>query len=409
MSETLAPALTYELNILASALGRLAVPNLDNTTRIQANILTETSLDRLLQNDGPPVPNTLPELLQEATTFDRKLVTQITKGPASELIDESLSKTILDVVVSHINVCEELHEKRAAPQMLVDPKDIAQAYGLTNLWDNVEGVIAAEVQKWGIETSHPDIPASLSESVSKAETEELVSFMWHDLLHIPGELVADIYLSSRKENYHLFWSAKAERLDYVTPYDYDRATQLSFDLPHNVAHLAHLSLYQPESGVMRYNDTMPERAFFEGVAVLSEAIIVRALEEDSSVSETISAIFNSTQSSHIEPQALKMWMIQDRAYEFKLRAARLYGEFLVIQGHTLEEAALQINGTIGIDKADALKEVKKYLPWIGLGALYTQGYCKALEADKTNILDTISAGDNIHATWQDFDDAQMVK
>jgi len=229
------------------------------------------------------------------------------------------------------------------------------------------------------------------------ETRRLINVIKKTILAIDIPLFATIYLTQKPEDYHLFWSLTDEGSDYATPTEYGLDTQLSFDLPHNVSHLVHLSLLR-EQGVYGYIDDMATRAFFEAIAVFSEMEIAQKLDTDPVAVSAISTALNSNRD--ISETSLKEWIVADRSFEFRLRASRLLADLLAIEGAPLPEIIDIVSTTVQIPKHVAEAEVTKYLPWTGLGAIYTLGYRRLEQAGVTSVSDVLH--DKPPRTWNEF-------
>lgn len=388
MSESLKPpAETYKLNALASALGRFAIPDLDNLTRGQASDILDLAIDDLETKDVPPVPHTNPALLGEATKFDNRLLWQVENGKAAHLLADYQKQAISKKLSEHTAFCHKALEKNAQWEMLSNPRDVADAYRLPDLFKNPHVVISEEVQKWGKATQHPEILLPLKSKVSAKETSDILHFMWSRVVGISPSQSTNIYLTNNPDDYHLYWTPTFTGLDYATPADYDRATQLSFDAPHNAAHLAHLDALGTEAGAERYQDSMPQRAYFEAVAVLSEHACVELALADKEFGRTLAELYGLEAASW--GSSMGEWVAKDRAYEFKLRAVRYAADILMMDGVDLNETVYGISDVFKVPRAEVEKEVRKYLPWTGLGATYTHGYRKLLDNGVRSVSDAI--------------------
>ncbi len=402
MSELTAPAETYKLNTLASVLSRYAVPDLSASTRLQVGEMLDATIDDIIAYNVPVVPHTRTELLEEATAFDRKLLDQLRSGPAEQYVTDAQRRVVEGILSKHANHCVDARQKDAPWEMLVSPYAIAAAYGLNNLWEDPSGVIREEVDKWGKYTAHPDVPTMLRQRVGLDETRRLMSLMWRRVIGVTNEPDVHVYLTDDAQNYHVYWSPVAERLDYATPRDYDRATQLSFDLPHNATHLAHLDAMQSGAGAARYDDSMPLRAYFEAVTVFSEQQTIGVAEEDPEFGEELSDIL-SIPPAEAGQMGVAEWVSHDRRYEFKLRAARYAADVMMTSGVTFDDTVSEISATFGIPVTDAANETRKYLAWTGLGAVYTFGYRQLEAAGVSTVMDAIrpTQGDAI-TSWATF-------
>jgi hypothetical protein len=147
---------------------------------------------------------------------------------------------------------------------------------------------------------------------------------------------------------------------------------------------------------------MATRAFFEAVAVYSELEIVRKLEAVPDISQQLLVAFNDDR--EISAEDLQMWMIIDRSFEFRLRASRLLADLLAIEGASLLEIVDVVATTVEIPLKTAESEVLKYLPWTGLGAIYTLGYRKLEQSGITGVQDVLQSSPP--TTWGQFNQKQ---
>lgn len=394
-------AQTYQFNILASALGRFAAKDVDEETVQQVSLLLEQTLNTM-NDETPPVPHTNPELLRQALIFDKKLTAMIEYASKSSLVSKELAGKLHSIISKHSKYCNSILLADGAFEMLVDPASIAKEYGLPSLWEDAEDIIFEEVNNWGKSTQHPIVPSSLAKKVDAKTTKKLIQLAHNDLFHMPEELNVDVVIENNVKLYHLFWLPAARSIRYVTPSSYDIATQLSFDIPHNVAHLNHLSALDKQRGVLRYNDSMAQRGYFEAVAVLSEFVIVKVLQKNSDIGSKILNTLGVNQKI-MTVEKLNDWIIQDRSFEFKLRVARFYADLLMIQGYDFQETVSKISEKLGISIEQAASETRKYLPWTGLGAVYTYGYRELLTSGVNGIKEAIYAPNNsVIESWQQF-------
>jgi hypothetical protein len=400
MSEFVAPAGTYALTPIACALGRLAIPEIDNSTSAQTILMLEEGLQYFEELDAPPAPHSDPEMLQLAKVFDKRLENQITDGPAKNHLSKSLSRKALQLISDHAATCANMISP-GLNEILAPRDSIAEGYGMPDMWEEAPRAVAFEKRYWGTIIQHPPVDQSMAKRVNLAETRDLIKFMWQDLLQEPTEPIVNSYLTSTHDNYHLFWSPTTTGLDYATPIHYDRATQLSFDLPHNVAHLIHLNKLMGEGeDTPVYDDSMPKRAYFEAVAVLSEFIMAKKVEEDPEIVQSLTDIF-SFHGFEMTQDQLKEWLLQDRAFEFKLRCVRLYADYLMLDGCDFQETVEIIHKEMQIDRATVMAEVRKYMPWTGLGAVYTLGYRKLLNENTSSISKAVCGQDGKTQTaWE---------
>jgi hypothetical protein len=354
-----------------------------------------------MEEDTPPVPHTNPELLRQALIFNKRLIAMLEHASSSSLVNKELASQLHLIINKHSEYCNSMIVADGAFEILINPASIAKRYGLPNLWKDVEAIISGEVNNWGKFTQHPSIPSTLARKVDTKTTKKLIQLMHSDLFRMSKTLDIEIAIKDDVRLHHLFWLPTASGVYYATPSSYDIATQFSFDIPHNVAHLNHL-LALERKGALRYDDDMPQRAYFEAVAVLSEFTIVDALRRDSDIGRKILEVLGIN-SEIMSVEKFNAWMVQDRSFEFKLRAARLYADYLVIQGYSFKEVAIRVSKKIGISIEHATNEIRKYLPWTGLGAVYTYGYRQLLISGIDNVKSAIYAQDgSTIQSWQQF-------
>jgi len=397
MSRESQPAKTYDLNLLASVLGRTQVLNLSPDTSRQIVMATEEVVSILENKTKPPVPHTEPGLIDEAVKFSQKLQRMVRSSRAEQTLPQLQREKIFTLLDSFEQASSDL--KKGNRQQLISPQAIEYMFQFYGIWGSGRSELSADLIRWN-EMNHPIVPEALKLPVTQQETDRLIEVMKRVVLGLEVPLFASTYLTDQPENYHLFWTITAEGSDYVTPKNYSLDTQLSFDLPHNVAHLAHLSLLR-ENGVYGYLDDMASRAFFEAVAVYSELEIVRKLQDDPEIPQEIVSTFNPER--ELSTDDLKAWMIKDRSFEFRLRASRLLADMLAVEGAPLAEIVDIVATTIQLPRKVAEAEVLKYLPWTGLGAIYTLGY-RRLEQSITGVKDVLHTSPT--TTWHEFEQSQ---
>jgi hypothetical protein len=392
------PAQTYQLNVLASALGRFASPDIDQQSIQQATELTDQVVESIREEPKPLVPHTNPVLLEEAAAFDAKLYGQLTRGRAATFLPRSILGAATEIVLGHKEACTELRGKDAPAEMLVAPEAIAEAYGLADLWDGADALMRDEAATWASFRRHPEVTADLQRAVSLGETRDLMRLMWRHVIEAPAFPDVNTYLTDTPEHFHVFWAPMSDNLDYATPRTYDRATQLSFDLPHNATHLAHLDALRSRAGVFRYDDSMALRAYFEAATVFSEYKTIDQAQTNGPFVDELHAIINP---AHMSKEDLGRWIADDRGYEFKLRAARYAADVLMINGQSFVETTHEVAALLDIPMTDAEKETRKYLAWTGLGAVYSFGYRKLRELGAERVVDVLvdDAGNAI-SSWK---------
>lgn len=394
MSRENQPAKSYDLNMLASVLGRAQVHRLTPETQSQIVTATDEVVSILEDKTKPPVPHTEKHLVQQALKFVDKLRHMLSTPEVGRALEPAQKKKISELLASFEKAVQGMGQ--AQHRNLISPAEIEEMFQFYGIWETGATELESDLSRW-TEMQHPIVPDALQQPVDVLETRRLIEVIKRTILATDIPLFAAVYLTQKPEDYHLFWSLTQEGSDYVTPEGYGLDTQLSFDLPHNVAHLIHLSLLR-EHGVYGYIDDMATRAFFEAVAVFSEMEIINKLDTDPGAIAAISAALN--QDRNISENKLKAWMIADRSFEFRLRASRLLADLLAIEGASLPEIVDVVSRTVQIPRETAEAEVRKYLPWTGLGAIYTLGYRRLEQAGITSVSEVLQ--NKPPSTWNQF-------
>lgn len=357
----------------------------------------DKSIDFLSSEDTPLVPRLDSMLATELVKFVDKMESMLHSTTISERMSDDRNKRLQELLQRFRGELEVM-STTVGSENLVSKDEIEKMLGFQKMWEDAERTVVEDASRWS-EKSHPDIPEALTYPIEIEETEKLIDVMKNVVLGYDMPLFARMALINNPSDYHLFWSVTMEGPDYVTPSGYGLDTQLSFDLPHNVAHLAHLSRIK-DRGIQAYIDDMATRAFFESVAVFSEYQIVEKLSQDSSVSFAIRSALS--QKRDITPEDLSDWIKKDRSYEFNLRNARLLADVLAVEGVPFEEIVHIVSDTLKIPLDDTYKQVTKYFPWTGLGAIYTMGHRRLLESGVTSVGELLSQ-EAVPTTWSEFE------
>jgi len=394
MLSTEQPAKSYDLNMLASMLGRTQVVTRSPETTKQIISATDEVIAILENKTKPLVPHTDKSLIHQIGIFTEKLHRMLNSDRVKQVLP-SIQQARIAELLNLFNTEVNLLGKGKYEQLIL-PSEIEEMFQFYGIWNSGWDELKHDLSRWQ-QIEHPDTPNSLRQPITQDETVRLIDIMKREVLKIDVPLMASIYLTSEPENYHLFWAITAEGSDYVTPRSYGLDTQLSFDLPHNVAHLIHLQQLK-DLGVYGYVDDMPTRAFFEAIAVFAELEVVRKLEKDSAFAHNM--VESLDESRDISGEELGEWMIEDRSFEFRLRASRLMADLLAIDGATLPEIVEIVSTSVNIPREVAQAEVSKYYPWTGLGAIYTLGYRKLEQAGILGIREVLT--EQPPTTWGQF-------
>ncbi len=393
------PAKSYGMNVVAEIAAKLGVEGLQVHEVAQLGEALDEQVTKLNDAGMPELPLWEPEAIKLAQQFNRKVLGMLDKNVAPRLEEALVEKARSLVVGQCVRLDEVESGDQATPTDIVPPAEIASAFGIGELFDEAEDILAAELDEWSHQTNHPSIPARLAECTTDGITRQLVEAAWQDLLGATDALDANVYLTDTLDRYHLYWASFDGRLDYATPEGYPLETQLSFDVPHNAAHLLHL--HRLDAGVLGYLDRMPERAYFESVALLAEYMVTREVSSSPYFDKLASILGMSVEDTY-------NWIQADRSYEFKLRAARFLGDVLVSQGQSFSVAVKEVASRLQIPEEHARAEVSKYLPWLGLNAVYIKGFRKLLSRGVSTVQQAIEPRPGtVVRSWDDLDRAQL--
>lgn len=394
------PAKTYGLNVVASIASRFSLEGLNFVDNQGLQDALDEQLTQFDSTDVPDMPIWETEAVRLAKRFDERLV-HIIDTSLSPHVGPSLAKKARGVVVSHLVRLEEAEsDPRSQERDIVSTADIATAFQIDDLFESPEEVVTRELEEWSLQAEHPVIPSALKELTSVETTRLLLEAAWTKLFGF-DDIDANVYLTNQGEGYHLYWATASDALDYATPDQYPLETQLSFDIPHNAAHLLHL--HRLGVGATDYLDRLPERAYFESVALLSEYMVTQLREDDAPYIEELAKIIGLPFSEMYD------WVQEDRRYEFKLRTARYLGDVLMSRGSSYDETVAEVAHTIDIPLDQAGAEVSKYLPWLGLNAVYIKGFRRLLDAGIRSVQSAIEPRPGIVVkTWQEFKETHKV-
>lgn len=392
------PAKVYDLAALSSLLARCNVKNLTQETAEQLADVYGVVMGILESSVKPDVAHNDPVLVQKSLSFlDR--ITRLGESDGVRAVFSDRERERIRKIIDRIRLrCRNILQGADKKEFFVTGEEIETSFGLTIFSDIELAQAKDELDRWS-ETKHPAIPPDLRSKVNAEQTAKLIEYFKAEVFGVEPAFPIDVYTGGDPRNHHLFWSLKSDTVDYFTPESYDLATQLSFDIPHNVAHLAHLEAIR-KKGATGFIDLMEERAFFEGVAVLAESLMIDVVKDDKQA-QTIQRII--VPSGTLTPEALAEWIIQDRSYEFRLRAVRLLGDALTIKGGTFPEVADQVSRVVHLPHDEARAEIAKYYEFTGLGAVYTLGYRKFWNKNVFNPGQAITQNRKPVTTWSAFD------
>lgn len=392
------PAKIYDLTVLSSLLARCNVKNLTKETSEQIvesyNIVTEI----LEKSVKPDVVHNDPALLNKSLDFMDRIAQISNSEGVKKVLKETEQERVGKILDTIRQRCQSLLEGSDKKEFFVSADEIEKSFGLKIFSEEEVRQAKDDLSRWQ-EIEHPDVPIELQSQVNSEKTAKLIEYFKAEVFGLKPRFPVDVYTEGDSRDYHLFWSLKADAIDYYTPESYDIATQLSFDIPHNIAHIAHLEAIN-KKGVTGFVDLMNERAFFEGVAVLSESLMVDVVKKDEHAEE-IKRILIPNEA--LSGKVLAKWITQDRSHEFRLRAVRLLGDVLTLQGGKFDEIVDEVANVVSLTREKAHAEVSKYYAFTGLGAVYTLGYRKFWESKIYNPGQAITGKDKPLTSWQMFD------
>jgi hypothetical protein len=402
MEHTKTPATIYDLAPLASVAARYNVRHFDSTLKKQLNdLLNQIVTDMEQAKDKPILPHTAPEATRGALMFIdqiRQLVTiaidsgkmPTAQGGCTNRLIGRLESQLLPLLASH-----------AEGKWQCDPKEIDQMFGIPLASPNSLSILDHEIGQWS-QYSHCDTPSSLLIPVSKGEAKRISKLVREKILGVI-DCHPDIYIDDPAKH-HLFWTAITQGQECAVPKNYSLADYLRFHVPHNDAHLCQLKALADEGKhADAYFDHMDERAFFEAVAVHSEWKIHNHLKKDCMFSEELHQLLNPKRARAISSENLRQWTLQIRAYEFRLRTARLLADVFTIRDRLpFNEVVCRTSSILGVSKQDATAEVQKYYHFAGLGGMYTLGYQKLINERSSGEALFHSRDGKVVRAWHQF-------
>jgi hypothetical protein len=75
---------------------------------------------------------------------------------------------------------------------------------------------------------------------------------------------------------------------------------------------------------------MEERCFFEALAVLSEHLALTSLSKNKELSNDLFSCLDKKNQKTISKSEFQDFVVNDRKFEFKLRAVRLFADILIV-------------------------------------------------------------------------------
>lgn len=372
------PATIYSLNTLASLLAR-AYARKPDPPEITHHSISEHLLR--VTKDSTAIPLT-PKNDQHSLLLFDQYIGNLQLQSKSSLLDASLRR---DINRTLTNLSVKAKKQKVNNKFSIQVDVIAKSLGIPNLWNICYDLIKTELTRFGKFNEHPEIDQQLNRKISNVEILKWFTYVSAEVLQT-GISLKDltIYRSKFYQKRYLMWSINQQGIEYCVPEFLTYAHFFSWDCPHNLAHLLHLSaLHKRGKGADGYIDTPQQRSYFESVAVYAEHLMLQFLLDKDSINGN---------------KAFRDWLVRDRGHEFLLRLIRLMGDYFSIMGMEHSDIIAEIHRMTNVHTNLIENEVNRYYAYCGLGSVYTVGY---LNHCKTNIKfdQTIFTDDSIITEW----------
>jgi len=395
------PSTIYDLTTLASAVARYNVRGQDSETLEQVRAAHAEAI-RLVGAESAhkaPVPHTDKELLSLSEGFAMKILILLDIAEQTENVYPDMAADTRKIIGSFGDTLRKLE---GSPEWMIDPREIDDMFGITVADDHAKKVMHAEITDLRDTEAPTDIPDAIQTPISEDEANAVFQGVRRSLFKA-DPIDPLLYIEPTPERHYLFWTPTSRMQECAVPQAYSVADHFRFHSPHNDAHLSHLRALDAH-GTGAYMDYMDERAYFEAIAVHSEWQIRHALRnDDGSLKYELHNALSETRRQSMSADAFADWMVAMRAYECRLRAARLVADVLTIDErlpfHEMLERSISLTG---VSRRDAEDEARKYYLFPGLGAVYTLGYRQLLDHGITNPMDAIYQKGSITRTWKEF-------
>ncbi len=307
---------------------------------------------------------------------------------------------------------EKLLEKSAQELKWTSLKSTSRSIGTSHLghifwieipWDDCERIWNEEMERYRIYSRPWELHGITDMLIDWTELGKLTQIF---AKFANNSEVPRVYLEWEESRHYLFWMHEWIWPSCAIPVNYTMGEYLRFNSPHNDLHLAHLQAIN--NWVLSYTDKMKERAYFEAVAVLSEKEFLDNFEKNLTLVEEIYDAFSLKRKQSVKLEKFKLWCIQMRGYELRLRTVRLLADFYILQKHmSFSDTVTKISSDFSLSEDDVAREVMKYIEFPGLGAVYTYGY-RILEKNNKCAHAAIVKNGNVNITWSDFKNNQPI-
>ena len=381
---------SYNLNQVISTITRFNTPNLTEKDLIQLTWLIEDCSLLISKNNWDIVNfnQEHKEVIQTNVEYAISICNVISNNFPNH-------KQIIWKLLEQLNwyLTRLMFNKYSLAEITKDK--ISAIFWFEGLFDSAQQKLKLELWKRDA-LVHPD-KSKLFNQISMNEVQRITNFAVTQLFNV------DIFpINFYKDNdfwkHIIYWNKTQKWVNYVIP-PLTIEQYLSFDLPHNTTHLLHL--YNLWGGVESYVDELEERCFFEALAVLSEHLAVTSLSKNKELSHDLFWCLNKENQKKISKDEFQNFIVNDRKFEFRLRAVRLIADILLVNGYSYHNIVQEVMDIVWVNQTCAENEIKKYIaqPW--LWAIYILWYNKMLALDVTNPAEVINIP-NPPKTWNDF-------
>lgn len=380
----------YNLNEVVSVLTRLNTPWLTNNDLIAINHQIENCISLIDKNNIDIVNSNIEHKNAVIRNVDYILWVSSWLQGKFPILD----KNLLILVGKLYSFADRLKNNQFSLET-ISQQSISEVFEFDWLFVDAEEKSRIELVKRDA-LVHPD-KSKLSAQLSMWEAERITNFAITQLFETQ-KFPVNFHKEDDFGKHIIYWNKSENWVNYmIPPFKIDE--YLSFDLPHNATHLLHL--YRLQWWVETYVDEMTERCFFEALAVLSEHLAVTSLMKSKELSNDLFSCLEKSNKKKLSKQEFQDFVVNDRKFEFRLRAVRLIADILIVNWYTYEEVVNQVVDIVWVDKVFAENEVKKYIaqPW--LWAIYTLWYNKMLELGVNNPT-TVIDKTNPPKTWRQF-------
>lgn len=382
----------YDYTQIASLWSRLSVWELtrENSDLVQNEIYKITWA--LSANSGRPlIIYAWEETIRASLLFLEKIRHIIDAG----LKFGRMGKVVMRDVEKLLQKTE--YELKSSPPKCSSIHQVGNVFWIEIPWNDLESIWNEEMDRYSAYWKPWELKGITDMVIDLSEL-DLLTQVFAKFANNPD--IPSTYLESDQNKHYLFWIHDGIQSTCAIPIDYSMWEYLRFNSPHNDLHLAHLRGIN--DWVLSYTDKMTERAYFEAVAVLSEKEFLEKFEQNNSLVTEIYEAFSTERKQYVWLEKFRLWSIQMRGYELRLRAVRLLADFCILQRHmNFADTVAKISSKFSLSEGDVEGEVRKYIEFPGLGAVYTYG-SRVLEKNIRRASEAIITNGKVNRTWSDF-------